>query len=496
MNIVQHKNTIVFLLSLVSISYLAGTDTESNTNVDEMREILVMNSSDDESDSSFEGIRDTCNYFMNILDDIADEEEEKEEPEQKVFKAIKFKESDAPLLQNAFAVLKSSKRNAINTKIHCFTHRKYLEKISPLMLIFGPTGCGKSLLARAIEKKLSENKWNTYRSYSSDFATEFQNSGTENIFKIYKKLKKEDNPSVIIIEDVNGLYPNFENNGDLKQIAIGLWQFADLVKNDKERKIVLIATESDTKMPPQTKERFLGGIIKLKNNLSRESIEKYFDFRLKNMPHYFQCVHAPINQSKPSSEAIKGTSRLPSEYWFVTACTKGCRKKVKEIVMRRLQQYVEYHKSSYKELEDIFDNALRKSTSHLWRFDLPDGFILEYFLDITRDKRRAIKYLKLNKKYKSKEEERQEKNIAAERKRFEESFGMQIKHMKQSYKQSIQQLLHQSQRHLLTPRQNLIAQRRNASPEMSGPEFFEQFDKETKQLNKKLKQLREEKKND
>lgn len=130
------------------------------------------------------------------------------------------------------------------------------------ILLAGPTGTGKSTLAQAIAYKL---KRRCIVINAPDLLGHYRDQAAENIRKLFKQLREDEDKPVLILEEINALTDGHTSeHSDTKHTAMQLWTLLDGFKDDKD--FLLIGTTNVTKkMPHQLQSRFEGRTIVINN---------------------------------------------------------------------------------------------------------------------------------------------------------------------------------------------------------------------------------------
>lgn len=147
--------------------------------------------------------------------------------------------------------------------------------ISDRLLLVGPPGVGKSDLAKAIAQALG-------RPFiflkSSLIATEYQNSGSQNLKRIIDAAKKSNRPCVIILDEIYSLIDKKKNDQKADQdTAVALWQLIDECSQNKN--ILFIGTTNSLRdIPDALKSRFSNHIVEidLPNETMRKNIVSFY----------------------------------------------------------------------------------------------------------------------------------------------------------------------------------------------------------------------------
>jgi DNA polymerase III delta prime subunit len=127
------------------------------------------------------------------------------------------------------------------------------------MLFAGPPGCGKSTLAKIVAIRAQR----PYLFISAPtIPTEFQNSGVQNLTRIFQPFLESLKPIVIILDELNALtdrHKNEKQNSDAGLVE-HLWFLVDECK--RKENILVIGTANKVKdLPEQLKNRFHNGIF-------------------------------------------------------------------------------------------------------------------------------------------------------------------------------------------------------------------------------------------
>ena len=199
--------------------------------------------------------------------------------------------------------------------------------------------------------------------------------------------------------------------------------------------MLLIATESNTDMPNQIKERLGHTMIHLKP-LTKNKIERYLAFVLKQQPSvHVDCIHARISQEKPSNDAIKG-----EKYWLVSTCVPCYTNMLQKCIVA----FNELPDTSYSMLERFMDQATRASTACTFNECVPHTFRLNTLLmAVTTGSRKNPEYtiLKMDKEYESEQERLHKKQLEKQKRLHVEQRGLSLLQSHYTYNQAMQQLV-------------------------------------------------------
>lgn len=355
-----------------------------------------------------------------------------------------------PLLDQSCAPDEYTKKK-IKFITSSLAEKKNLDVITPSMLIFGKPGMGKSTLALSIAYELQQkalkqkNDWTIYRVESTDLATQFQNSGPQNLKAIAEKVLKRKKGTVLICEDMSGFFINFKNDtSDSGANAIAWWQFLDQVNSNPYKHVLVITTDSNTEMPNQLKERLGHTMIDLKT-LEWPRTMSYIWHKLKTQPRvHYPCEHAPFKQEKPVKRNAIQSDNL--DYWHVTDCEK-C--KITGI-HRCVVCLYNTPDISYRILDRLIQQTIRFSTEKAFEQSKPYTFRFHRFIELVenefllrtkKEKNDEYELLKMDQKYESEQELLHKRQIEQQRQFHKEQQGLALLQFKQDYNQKIQQLV-------------------------------------------------------
>ncbi|MEX0940672.1 MAG: ATP-binding protein [Candidatus Babeliales bacterium] len=170
-------------------------------------------------------------------------------------KNISKKEVDSKLIKLAL----ENCPNRLKILIKKFEAKKDNPEVQYILptriLLEGPSGSGKSLLAQIIAKKA---KPKTYFLKGTAFANEYQNSGAQNLNKLFEPLLKLNKKVAIIIDELTALGKCSSSNNNNRvdpEIIKEFWMLLD--KCDEKDNILVIATANEiNQLPQQIKTRF------------------------------------------------------------------------------------------------------------------------------------------------------------------------------------------------------------------------------------------------
>lgn len=133
---------------------------------------------------------------------------------------------------------------------------KYLSK---RYLFFGPPGTGKTSLCKAIA---AECKLPFFLYSGASISNQWQNSGPININRIFRDAKMFGKPCIVIIDEIEELFKQFNNKYDVNSPTIvRLWQVLDSIRSYP---ILFIATANKIgKCPASFKSRFRSSAIEV-----------------------------------------------------------------------------------------------------------------------------------------------------------------------------------------------------------------------------------------
>lgn len=352
--------------------------------------------------------KELSNLFANLFPGTEEEPVASPEKTRLPLEKITIEKDMMPLLEQSRVVLSEM----VNKKIEFITsglaHKQNLEIITPYMLIFGKNGVGKSTLALSVAQIMQKKAgWTIYRLESTDLATEFQNSGPQTINKIGQKLLKKKKGAILITEDINGFYPHYQSGdtNDSGANAIAWWQFLDQIQNNPAKNVLVLATESNTDMPNQTKERLGHAMIALKS-LTMDQIEQYVTFKLKQQPSVQEF------NDRARNECMQQLAALPD--------------------------------ISYSILERFMQQAIRESSSRAFKECRPYTFRLADLISVIKDQKKTPEYtlLKMDQEYESEQERLHKKQIAQQKQFHEEQQALSELQLQYSYNQMAQQLVY------------------------------------------------------
>lgn len=142
--------------------------------------------------------------------------------------------------------------------------------IMSAVLLYGKPGTGKSELAKAIADVASK-KFVVID--CPNIATEYQNSGSQNLRKAIEKIAETNQEYIIILDEINGLINNKKIPYSTDDVGLSLGTQLD--KYQKDKKIIFIATTNKPEdLPESLKSRF-DEIIKI-DLPSPETIKKIY----------------------------------------------------------------------------------------------------------------------------------------------------------------------------------------------------------------------------
>lgn len=147
--------------------------------------------------------------------------------------------------------------------------------ITDKLLLIGPPGVGKSDLAKAIARALNRP---FIFIQSSLIATEYQNSGAQNLRRIINQVRETSVPYVLIFDEIHSIIDKKKNEQKSDQdSAVALWQLLDECSLNKN--ILFIGTTNNkNNIPEALKSRFSTSIvcIDLPNEQLRRNIFNYY----------------------------------------------------------------------------------------------------------------------------------------------------------------------------------------------------------------------------
>ena len=128
------------------------------------------------------------------------------------------------------------------------------------LLLVGPPGVGKSDLAKAIAQALGRP---FVFIQSSLLATEYQNSGSQNLKRVITAAKEYGMPCVVILDEIYSLIEKKKNEQKNDQdTSVALWQLIDECSQDKN--ILFIGTTNSLKdIPEALKSRFSNHVVEI-----------------------------------------------------------------------------------------------------------------------------------------------------------------------------------------------------------------------------------------
>ncbi|XP_013102374.2 ATPase family gene 2 protein homolog A [Stomoxys calcitrans] len=131
-------------------------------------------------------------------------------------------------------------------------------KISRSLLVYGSSGCGKTIICEAMATKLLQKQYDTKSTFlplilklnSSELFSKFLGETEKNLNAQFDKVFHHyPQPSLVIIEDVHNLCPKHENNEVVKRVAIAFFSILDALAIKKEaQKCFVLATTSNVEL--------------------------------------------------------------------------------------------------------------------------------------------------------------------------------------------------------------------------------------------------------
>ncbi|XP_061394458.1 ATPase family gene 2 protein homolog A [Musca vetustissima] len=132
-------------------------------------------------------------------------------------------------------------------------------KISRGLLIYGSSGCGKTMICEAMSTKLLEQQRRQTKSAfkplilhlnTSELFSKFLGETEKNLnLQFDKVFQHYPQPSLVIIEDVHNLCPKQETNDVVKRVAIAFFSLLDSLSHKKEaQRCFVLATTSNIEM--------------------------------------------------------------------------------------------------------------------------------------------------------------------------------------------------------------------------------------------------------
>ncbi|HLC06731.1 MAG TPA: AAA family ATPase [Candidatus Babeliales bacterium] len=144
----------------------------------------------------------------------------------------------------------------------------------------GEPGTGKSITAKAIAYKMSQEGWEYKFLSSTSFLKEYRNQTAIQLQKELEKIESSNKPTILIIDEIHRLLENTESkHHDTDETATALWTFLDRQKNNNN--FFLIGTMNRIhKLPKPVKSRILSDFIEFplmtdptrKNNILRKNL--------------------------------------------------------------------------------------------------------------------------------------------------------------------------------------------------------------------------------
>lgn len=154
------------------------------------------------------------------------------------------------------------------------------------IILYGPPGTGKTSMAEAIAKETGRK---FYCISSSAIVTKFQGSGSETIRKIIKHIKNAGIPSVVFIDEVDGISNNQPGNSNNTENNNAIYALHDEMNNLDPNIFYVFATNHLDKLTIGLKGRSICVEVKLPETFCREKLLNRYACKrvLKVNPNFF-----------------------------------------------------------------------------------------------------------------------------------------------------------------------------------------------------------------
>jgi len=140
------------------------------------------------------------------------------------------------------------------------------------LLLHGETGTGKSLIPEIIAKETGRD---FYRISTCELITVIKDSGAKNIRKIFNDIRSRQQPSVLFIDDIDGIANiHFTESVELNAVA----QLYNQIDRNDSLIVVVVATNTYDKLPAAFKDKFADNsiLVSLPNKVKRVEILKFY----------------------------------------------------------------------------------------------------------------------------------------------------------------------------------------------------------------------------
>ncbi|XP_005176271.1 ATPase family gene 2 protein homolog A [Musca domestica] len=131
-------------------------------------------------------------------------------------------------------------------------------KISRGLLVYGSSGCGKTMMCEAMSSKLLQQQQLTKSTFNplilrlntSELFSKFLGETEKNLnIQFDKVFQHYPHPSLVVIEDVHNLCPKQETNDVVKRVAIAFFNLLDSLSHKREaQKCFVLATTSNIEL--------------------------------------------------------------------------------------------------------------------------------------------------------------------------------------------------------------------------------------------------------
>ncbi|MBA3955011.1 AAA family ATPase [Candidatus Dependentiae bacterium] len=183
-----------------------------------------------------------------------------------------------------------------------------LGSLSAEILLEGPPGTGKTTLAEAIASALNRN---IYKLSCTSFITGYQASGSERVAALFDKIRTDNSPVVVFIDEIDGL-ANTEISDRSGEVSRTVFELQRQLDRKDPLVVCVLATNNLGKMPAALKDRFAHNTITL--GLPD------FDKRLALIKYYTQ--DKPFKLDK-------------QDYVNIALCTEGLSCRVIENILKK-----------------------------------------------------------------------------------------------------------------------------------------------------------------